>query len=76
MFNSFDEKKGPLITFSEVPFQTILDCHSIRLTLDGEDRDVARNMKNVTADVFDLYAYFSYHRACYSALTNNYSACP
>ena len=28
-------------------------------------------MKNVTADVFDLYANFSYHRACYWALTNN-----
>ena len=28
-------------------------------------------MKNVTADVFDLYANFSCYRACYSALTNN-----
>ena len=28
-------------------------------------------MKNVTADVFDLYANFSFHRACYWALTYN-----
>ena len=60
-------------------FQKFLDCHSIWLTLDGEHRDVARrsltfvgeNMKNVTTDVFDLYANFSYHRACYSTFTNN-----
>ena len=79
MFNSFWREKGPVTTFIEVSFQKILDCHSIWLTLDGEHRDVARrslafvckNMKNGKADVIDLYANFSYHRASYSALTNN-----
>ena len=48
--------------------------------LDEKYRDVARrslafvgkNIKTyVIADVFDLYANFSYHRACYSASINN-----
>lgn len=74
----FDGKKGPLTTFSEVSFQKFLDCRNIWLTLDGEHRDVARrsldfvseNVKNVKTDSIE-YANFSYHRACYSALTNN-----
>ncbi|XP_028419097.1 uncharacterized protein LOC114544759 [Dendronephthya gigantea] len=74
----FDGKKGPLTTFSDVSFQKFLDCRSIWLTLDGEHRDVARrsldlvseNVKNVKTDGIE-YANFSYHRACYSALTNN-----
>ena len=74
----FDGKKGPLTSFSEVSFQKFFYCRSIWLTLDGEHRDVSRrslafvgkNVKNVTTDLFD-YSNFSYHRACYSALTNN-----
>ena len=61
-----------------------MDCHSIWLTLDGEHHDVARrslafvgeNMKNATTDVFDLYANFSYHRACYSANNSNITRAP
>lgn len=73
----FVGKKGPLTTFSEVSFQKFLDCRRIWLMLDGEHLEVARkslklvseNVKNVKTDGFE-YGNLSYHRACYSALTN------
>ena len=76
----FNGKKGPPTSFSKVSFQNVLDCCDIWLTLDGEYYDVARrsvdfarnNVQNVETDNVEE-AKFSYHRACYSALTNTIS---
>ena len=75
----FDGKKAHLQLLVKCLFKNFWIVVAFNwLTLDGEHRDVSRrslafvgeNVKNVTTDLFS-YANFSYHRACYSALTNN-----
>ena len=46
----FDGKKGPLTSFSKVPFPKNLNCCSIWLTLDGEYHDVAHRSLDFVSD--------------------------
>ena len=69
-------KGAPLTNFSEASFHKFLNCRSTWLNLDGVQRQVAKkSIEFISADSacdenHTDFREFSYHRGCYSRLTN------
>ena len=69
----FQDRNGPLTSFTNVSFEKFRQCHELWIDLDGQQRQVAEKSKSIIQDVNDKSSAvnnFYYHRSCYSKFTN------